>query len=170
MAIYATSATLLFLGTFALTRERVQPPKDQQTSFGRDLADLLHNRPWLILCAVGICANTWAVLKMASLVYFFKYYLGNETGVSLFMFWGTVGNIAGVLATGWMTKYLGKRNLYIVSMIVNAITTAAYFWARPTDMAFLYAMNIIGGFASGPNMIQNKPSVLPAVVFKATPA
>jgi len=66
------------------------------------------------------------------------------------MFWGTVGNIAGVLATGWMTKYLGKRNLYIVSMIVNAITTAAYFMARPPIMAFLYAMNIIGGFASGP--------------------
>jgi GPH family glycoside/pentoside/hexuronide:cation symporter len=150
MAIYATSATLLFLGTFALTRERVQPPRDQQTSFGRDLGDLLNNKPWLVLCAVGICANTWAVLKMASLVYFFKYYLGNETGVSLFMFWGTAGNIAGVLATGWMTKYLGKRNLYIVSMILNAITTAAYFFAGPHDMVFLYAMNILGGFASGP--------------------
>jgi GPH family glycoside/pentoside/hexuronide:cation symporter len=87
---------------------------------------------------------------MASLVYFFKYYLGNEAGVSMFMFWGTAGNIAGVVATGWMTKYLGKRNLYIVAMIVNAITTAAYFMAGPTDMVFLYAMNIIGGFASGP--------------------
>ncbi len=87
---------------------------------------------------------------MASLVYFFKYFLGNEAGVAQFMFWGTVGNIAGVLATGWMTKYLGKKNLYMVSMLFNVVTTAAYFFAGSGDMVFLYAMNIIGGFASGP--------------------
>jgi len=183
MAIYAASATLLFLGTFALTRERVQPSKDQETSFLRDLGDLMRNRPWLVLCVVGICANTWAVLKMASLPYFFKYYLGDDagiasllfpdagwwttwlqahlprllgflkfmfTGVAGFMLWGTIGNITGVLATGWMTKHLGKRNLYIVSMLVNVLTTGAYFFAGPKDMVFLYAMNILGGFASGP--------------------
>jgi GPH family glycoside/pentoside/hexuronide:cation symporter len=150
VGIYAVSAVLLFWSTFALTRERVLPSAQQQTSLGRDLKDLLGNRPWLILGVVGVCANTWAVLKMASLVYFFKYYINNETGVSLFMFWGTVGNITGVLATGWMTKYLGKKRLYIVSMIVNAITTGAYFLAGPGDMVFLYVMNIVGGFASGP--------------------
>jgi GPH family glycoside/pentoside/hexuronide:cation symporter len=188
MAIYAASATLLFLGTFALTRERVQPARDQQTSFLRDLGDLMRNRPWLVLCVVGICANTWAVLKMAALPYFFKYYLGDDagiaqllfpddgwlvpwllgtlpaalgsrivgllrfmfTGVAGFMLWGTIGNITGVLATGWMTKHLGKRNLYVVSMLINVITTAVYFLAGPKDMVFLYAMNIVGGFASGP--------------------
>ena len=133
-----------------MTRERVKLPKEQNTSMGRDLGDLFRNGPWIVLCIVGICANTWAVLKMASLVYFFKYFIGNEAGVAQFMFWGTVGNIAGVFATGWMTKYLGKKNLYIVSMIVNAVTTAAYFFAGSTDMVFLYTMNIIGGFASGP--------------------
>lgn len=148
--LYATAAVMLFLGTFALTRERVEPPKDQETSFGRDLGDLLHNGPWLILGVVGICANTWAVLKMASLVYFFKYYIGNEPAVAAFMFAGTLGNLAGVVCTGWMTKYLGKKTLYIVATIVNIITTGAYFFAGPKDMVFLYAMNIIGGFASGP--------------------
>jgi GPH family glycoside/pentoside/hexuronide:cation symporter len=150
IGIYAVSAVLLFWGTFTLTRERVLPAVHQQTSLGRDLKDLLSNRPWLILGVVGVCANTWAVLKMASLVYFFKYYIGRETAVSAFMFWGTAGNIAGVLATGWMTRYLGKKRLYIVSMIVNAITTGAYYLAGPDDMAFLYVMNILGGFASGP--------------------
>lgn len=120
---------------------------------------------------------------MASLVYFFKYHLGEAagiagilfpegggfsvwlqaqspgalkllryvfTGVSGFMLWGTVGNLAGVAATGWMTKYLGKKNLYIVAMLVNVVTTAAFFFAGSGDMVFLYAMNIIGGFASGP--------------------
>jgi GPH family glycoside/pentoside/hexuronide:cation symporter len=150
IGIYAVSAVLLFLGTFSLTRERVLPPRDQRTSFSRDLKDLLGNGPWLVLCAVGICANTWAVLKMASLVYFFKYYIGRETAVSLFMFWGTVFNILGVLATGWLTKMLGKRLLYIVATIGNIVTTAAYYFAGPNDMTFLYVMNILGGFFSGP--------------------
>jgi GPH family glycoside/pentoside/hexuronide:cation symporter len=148
--LYAAAAAMLFLGTFAMTRERVEPPKGQQTSFLRDLGDLAHNVPWLILGVVGICANTWAVLKMASLVYFFKYYIGNEPAVAAFMIAGTVGNLAGVMCTGWMTKYLGKKNLYIVATIVNIITTAAYFFAGPKDLVFLYAMNIVGGFASGP--------------------
>ncbi len=150
IGLYAAAAAMLFMGTFALTRERVKLPKSQQTSLRRDLGDLFHNGPWLVLFVVGICANTWAVLKMASLIYFFKYFIGNEPAVAQFMFWGTVGNLAGVFATGWMTKYLGKKNLYIVAMLVNVVTTAAYFFAGPTDMAFLYAMNIIGGFASGP--------------------
>ena len=34
IGIYAVSAVLLFLGTFSLTRERVLPPRDQQTSPG----------------------------------------------------------------------------------------------------------------------------------------
>ncbi len=123
----------------------------QQTSLGRDLGDLVHNGPWLILGVVGICANTWAVLKMASLVYFFKYYIGNEPAVAPFMLVGhRSATCVGVVATGWMTKYLGKKNLYIVATIVNIVTTAAYFFAGPEDMVFLYAMNIIGGFASGP--------------------
>jgi glycoside/pentoside/hexuronide:cation symporter, GPH family len=150
ITLYAAAAAMLFLGTFAMTRERVELPKHQETSLSRDLGDLFHNGPWLILGVAGICANTWAVLKMASLVYFFKYYIGNEAAVAQFMLAGTIGNLVGVVCTGWMTKYLGKKNLYIVCTIVNIVTTAAYFFAGPTDMAFLYAMNIIGGFASGP--------------------
>lgn len=150
IALYAAAAAMLFLGTFALTRERVELPKDQKTSLGRDLGDLFRNGPWLVLGVVGICANTWAVLKMASLVYFFKYYIGNEAAVAQFMLAGTIGNLVGVVCTGWMTKFLGKKNLYIVCTIFNILTTAAYFFAGPTDMVFLYAMNIIGGFFSGP--------------------
>jgi GPH family glycoside/pentoside/hexuronide:cation symporter len=150
IALYAAAAVLLFLGTFALTRERVLPPKDQQSSFGRDLGDLLHNGPWLVLFAVGICANSWAVLKMASLVYYFKYFIGDEGAVSVFMLVGTIANILGVLATGWMTKHLGKRNLYGLMMLFSALTTAAYYLASPTDMVYLYIMNFLGGFVSGP--------------------
>jgi GPH family glycoside/pentoside/hexuronide:cation symporter len=150
IGIYAVSAIVLFLGTFALTRERVQPARDQQTSLLRDLGDLMGNGPWLVLGVVGICANTWAVLKMASLVYFFKYYIGRETAVSMFMFWGTVFNILGVLATGWLTKLLGKRMLYLLATIGNVVTTGAYYFAGPNDLVFLYVMNVLGGFFSGP--------------------
>ena len=133
-----------------------------------------------MLCVVGICANTWAVLKMASLVYFFKYHLGDEagcgscspmrwahdlsqthipallktlrflfTGVGGFMFWGTS-------STSWASwppagsPRCSANALYIVATIGNIVTTAAYFFAGPNDMVFLYVMNILGGFSSGP--------------------
>jgi glycoside/pentoside/hexuronide:cation symporter, GPH family len=176
IAIYAASATLLFLGTFALTRERVVPRPDQETNFGRDLLDLLHNGPWLILCIVGICANTWAVLKMSSLLYYFKYFIANvdATAVSWFMGVGTAANILGVLATGWMTKKLGKKTLYMVMMSLAAVTTVAVIFLTQEHfkqmltydfgqlggfplhltisrgLLLLYLLNIVGGFASGP--------------------
>ena len=40
-----------FLIVFFNTKERVSPPKEQKTSVGRDLKDLLTNGPWLTLLA-----------------------------------------------------------------------------------------------------------------------
>ena len=47
--IYAVIAAVLFLLTFAWTRERIKPPKEQKTSLKADLSNLAKNKPWFIL-------------------------------------------------------------------------------------------------------------------------
>ena len=63
MAIYSAIAVLLFVATFLLTRERVQPIAEAPAALGTDVRDLLRNRPWVVLSVVGIAALTHSNLR-----------------------------------------------------------------------------------------------------------
>jgi len=54
MGAFGVLAGILFYITFATTKERVQPPASQKTSLKKDLNDLIHNRPWMVLLVMGI--------------------------------------------------------------------------------------------------------------------
>lgn len=149
-AIYAVMAVALFLYTFSATKERVQPVKEQKTPLKRDLWDLTKNRPWMVLFVAGLCSLTFNCVRNSSLMYYFKYFVGDEGLAPNFMMAGTLANIAGVLATGWLTKRFGKKNLYLLCMVTAGIITALYYLAGPTNLPYLYVLNIVGGFLSGP--------------------
>jgi GPH family glycoside/pentoside/hexuronide:cation symporter len=149
-AVYALFAIVLFLITFFTTNERVQPTKEQKTPLTHDLGDLAHNVPWLILFACGLLTLTFVCIRNGSLVYYFKYYIGNEAQAANFMLSGTLANLLGALSTGFLTKNFGKKRLYLTCMTLAGAVTALYYLARPADITFLYVLNIIGGFLSGP--------------------
>jgi len=50
-SIYLLSVflSLALIATFYTTKERVTPPKSQETNLGKDLKDLIRNRPWIIM-------------------------------------------------------------------------------------------------------------------------
>lgn len=49
MTIWAVLCLVLFMITFATTRERIQPPKAEKSSPKQDFIDLLKNGPWKIM-------------------------------------------------------------------------------------------------------------------------
>jgi glycoside/pentoside/hexuronide:cation symporter, GPH family len=49
MTIWAVLCLALFLITFATTRERIQPVKEQQSPPAQDFSDLLKNNPWKVM-------------------------------------------------------------------------------------------------------------------------
>jgi glycoside/pentoside/hexuronide:cation symporter, GPH family len=49
MTIWAVLCLILFLITFATTRERIQPVSQEKSSPRRDFADLLKNSPWAVM-------------------------------------------------------------------------------------------------------------------------
>jgi len=83
MAIYAVIAAILFYGTFAWTRERVQPPKEQKTALGADLKNLAKNAPWFILLGAGICTLIFNSIRDGSTIYYFKYYFDSQSALQL---------------------------------------------------------------------------------------
>ena len=139
MVVYASIAVALFVLTFLMTRERVEPPPKQETSLKSDVSDLFRNRPWVILCVVGIAALTCSNVRSTVLVYYFDYVVPN--GKAYFgdiMSTGAAAFIIGVMATSSMSKIFGKRNFYIFSMAVSALLTIGFYFIPPANIPLVW--------------------------------
>jgi GPH family glycoside/pentoside/hexuronide:cation symporter len=151
MVVYAAIAVVLFFATFAMTRERVQPPPKQQTSLSTDVRDLFRNKPWVILCVVGISALTYANIRSTVIVYYFDYVVPN--GKAYFgsvMSTGAAAFIVGVMLTSPLSKKFGKRNFYMASMALSALCTAAFYFVPPANIALVWAVHALISLFAAP--------------------
>ena len=143
MAVFGVLAAVLFYATFATTRERVQPPVEQKTALKEDLKDLTENRPWLILLVMSIASLAYAIIRSGSVVYYFKYYVGNEDMASSFMVYGTVAVIAGVACTQVLARKLGKKRLYLVVMGGSTLLTSLFYFLPKDQITLIFVLNIV---------------------------
>lgn len=150
MALFAVISVGLFFYTFANTRERVSPPLNQKSSFGRDVRDLRSNTPWMILFFVAFLNLTNVGMRSGSGIYYFKYVIGNEAGLGTFNLVGFLCFIAGALSTKLLLRFASRRSLMIGLTCLNALTMAAFYFVNPHATGLLYGLNIIGQLAAGP--------------------
>jgi GPH family glycoside/pentoside/hexuronide:cation symporter len=164
MACIAALAAVLFFITFATTKERVQPPKEQMSAFKSDLRDLFTNKPWLLIAGATVFQLTYIVMRGSSIAYYFKYYVGEqqfnflgnsfalsqETFTSSFLLIGSIATIIGVVLTKWISKKLDKKNTYAGFLIASAALNAAFYLVRPQDVLLIYGLNVFVSFFFGP--------------------
>jgi GPH family glycoside/pentoside/hexuronide:cation symporter len=150
MALFAVISVGLFLYTFANTRERVAPPPNQKSSFGRDVRDLRANTPWMILFFVAFLNLTNVGMRSGSGIYYFKYCVGNEAALGTFNLVGFLCFIAGALCTKLLLRFVARRELMIGLTVLNAIMMGAFYFVDPRSTVTLYVLNIIGQLAAGP--------------------
>jgi sugar (glycoside-pentoside-hexuronide) transporter len=151
MLVYSVIAVLLYFATFALTRERVQPPPKQETSLASDLKDLLRNRPWVVLCGVGIAALTFGNIRNTVTIFYFENVVPDGGGYfGPVMTTGAIAFILGVMATAPLAKRFGKRNFYLVSMSLTALLTFAFYFVPPENIELVWAANTIINFCAAP--------------------
>jgi Na+/melibiose symporter-like transporter len=150
LVIYGVLACILFYLTFALTKERVQPSKDQRMSLKEDLGNLVRNRPWMILLVMSIFTLGYVIIRMGTILYYFKYYIENELLATLFMVTGTVAVIAGVACTSFLSKRLGKKRLYLIVMVLASVFTMVFYHIPKDQITLVFAVHIIISFVMAP--------------------
>jgi GPH family glycoside/pentoside/hexuronide:cation symporter len=150
MIVFSIVAVVLFVITFLNTRERVHPPKDQKTSIKNDLGDLFHNKPWIVLFFIGIFALSYNSIRSGSIIYYFKYYVGNEFLTSAFMVSGTIAAIAGVMITKFLSRLLGKRTLYMLLWLIVGILTILFYFIPKENIILVFSSHILISFILGP--------------------
>jgi len=151
MLVYSVFAVLLYFATFAMTRERVQPPPKQETSLAADVKDLMRNRPWVVLCGVGIAALTFSNIRNTVTIYYFENVVpGGDGYFGPVMTTGAIAFILGVMATSPLAKRFGKKNFYLVSMSLTALLTFAFYFVPPENIELVWAANTIINFCAAP--------------------
>jgi GPH family glycoside/pentoside/hexuronide:cation symporter len=149
-AIYIMSVFLSFflLVTFAATRERVLPPKDQETNLAKDLKDLIRNKPWLILLFIGILFNVYNSIKQGIVVIYFSHYLHNQFLAASYMVGLMLASIAGAMITSPLGKKYGKRNLFIGALIFSGAVNALLALCNPGDTMGIFTIGMISEFSA----------------------
>jgi glycoside/pentoside/hexuronide:cation symporter, GPH family len=149
-AIYLLSVflSLFMIITFATTKERVQPPKDQKTNLGKDLKDLIRNRPWVVLLVIGMLFNVYNSMKQGIVVIYFTHYLHNQLLASSYLIALALASIAGAMITTPLGKRYGKRNLFIAALIFSGAVNSLFVFCSPENIIPIFTIGIISEFGS----------------------
>jgi GPH family glycoside/pentoside/hexuronide:cation symporter len=150
MGIFAVLSVILFIITFATTKERVQSPTAERSSIRRDAADLFRNKPWVILFAVGVLFVSLTTFRGGVTMYYFKYYIENVEIAAAFMVVGLIAAMFGAAATGPLTKRFGKRAVMNGCLVLGIASSAAIYAIGPGGITAIFVLSAITEFATGP--------------------
>ena len=160
------AAVVFFLITFFNTKERVLPPKAQKTSIGRDLIDLVTNGPWLVLLAATITFILFVAVRSSVTTHYFKYFVGTQSVtipffggprtynfewlVSAFNTSGQLASLLGVVLVPFYARIVGRKAAFVSMFLVAIVSTGAFYFLRPDQVALLFGLNLIGSITGGP--------------------
>ncbi|MCR4435736.1 MAG: glycoside-pentoside-hexuronide (GPH):cation symporter [Clostridiales bacterium] len=94
--------------------------KEAKQSIGEILAQVFKNPPLLFLILADIFRNTYSFIIMGFAFYYFKYVLNNLAFLPIFLLSINIAAFLGSLIGGKVGVSLGKRNSYILSMLIPA--------------------------------------------------
>lgn len=149
-SIYLLSVflSLSLIITFYTTKERVTPLKSQETNLGKDLKDLVRNRPWIIMLIIGLVFQIYNSIKQGIVVIYFSHYLHDQLLAGSYMVALMVASIGGAMITSPLGKRFGKRNLFIYAFIFSGLVNALLAFCGPNDTAGIFVIGIISEFAA----------------------
>ncbi len=134
--------------TFYSTKERVQPPKTQQSNLSKDFKDLINNKPWLILLIVGLLFIIYNSIKQGIVIIYFTHYMHNQLLAASFLVALMIASIGGAMVTAPLGKRLGKRKLFIYALIFSGAVNALFIFCKPQDSIAIFSIGIISEFAA----------------------
>ncbi len=159
MAVVGLIAVVFFMLTFAWTRERINPPRNQTSNLKEDFRNLLHNIPWFILLAAGVMTLIFNSVRDGVALYYFKYYIIDNTATSiskmtftfstLYILLGQATNMIGVIMAKPVSSIIGKRQTFITAMFVAAILSSVFFFFNKDQIIIIYTLQALISFCAG---------------------
>lgn len=124
----------------------IQTPIEKLSSTQRDMVDLLTNKPWLILLALGFLTMMFNGVKYGVIAYYFKYYVGNELMTGQYFIALLVVSIFGALCTNYLAKRWGKPKLFIIALLASSLFTIPFFWLEGDNITAIFVLGCCAEF------------------------
>ena len=142
-ALFAVVSTSLLWYAYSRSEERVAVPRER---YGlNQIGRVLFKNKMLSVLAVAMFLNTgvW-VVSNAVAAYYFKYVVGDEGFLATFFLFMLPANLLGVVATPWLTKRYGKRNIFMVGSLVVALLYGTRYFIPGEAIVLFVAISMIG--------------------------
>ena len=176
MTWLAIIGTILLLITFFTTKERVIPKKEQESTLREDFADLISNKPWVIMLILTTLTFISLAMKGGSYVYYFENFIdvsyltnfispileflmsvginffGNDpvsAGFGLFNAGGIIFMIIGIGFSKSLADKYGKRNIFGWFLFISTLFILLFYFLKPSSIAFIFGAQILHGFFYG---------------------
>ncbi|WP_020209978.1 MFS transporter [Gilvimarinus chinensis] len=132
---------LVLVGTGYLIRKLIRRPEGETTPSQRDLVNLLTNKPWLMILGLGFLTMLFNGIKYVVIAYYFKHYLHEPTMTGMYFLALLITSIFAAFVCGYFTRLVGKKTLFIASLIISGVLTGC--------ISFLSSDNVTGLFVLG---------------------
>ena len=149
MGVLSVLSVLFFIIAFFTTQERIQPDPQQQTSLGQDLSDLFSNRAWVALFLVTLFYFSAIVVRGNVMLPYFRFIAGNVNLFAWFNGFGLAALLLGVAYSTAVSVRVGKRELFIASMMLTGIFTAALYVIPAHATYVIIAAEVLRQFSYG---------------------
>jgi GPH family glycoside/pentoside/hexuronide:cation symporter len=155
LVLFGFLSLVFFFITFKTSKERVQPLKSLEGSIKEDIKGLFKNRPWIILAIVGIVSFVMFAMQNAAIVYYFKYYVGNEDSVQSFNVIGTIALIVALSIVALpfskpLLRRFGNKNVFIASSLISGVFFILLYLPGEKNVITIYVLNILAKMAYAP--------------------
>jgi GPH family glycoside/pentoside/hexuronide:cation symporter len=162
MMVIASFCLVLFILCFLLTKEHVK--SESTVSVGQDLKLLLKNKPWWLLIGAALASNLFNTVRGTTTAYFFADYIVKTVEMApqwaflvsagIFLSIGEIANMVGVVLAVPMSKHLGKKSTYMLSMAALVGLSILFFFLPATTggywamLAFQLVISVFTGVIS----------------------
>ncbi len=162
-AIFGVVALIVFLITATSVRERIDFSRKGSVPIGRSFILTFKNRPfWWFIAAYSLVSLGYTILS-GVLIYYAKYWLLNEGLFTVMM-----GIVMGFLLLSiplwvWVSGKIGKKEGFLIGIVVLIVSAGAIFFLPPTGGAFLFILMGLAGIGTGAYFLFPY-SILPEII------
>ena len=173
IGLFACIAMVLFIITFMVSKERIQPPPMQETNMKEDIKITLSDVSWnsmaLLTFAIFITLAMWG----SAMNFYFQYNIDHKSlqdflgffglhieqkeaysiGFSIFNMVTAITQFIGVVCLSrYLANKYGKKKVFMICLSLTAFFTALIYIPSPTDVSLIFVLNILKSLAYAPTV------------------
>ena len=141
-AIFAVTLVI----TIIVVKRFIAKPESETTRSQRDLIDLITNKPWLLVIGLGLLTMFFNGVRTSTTVYYFTRYMGDAQLAGSFFFVVMTAAMVAALTAGFLTRLLGKKQLFGISLVGSGAFSCLIMVAGPDDVMLVFVLGAVVEF------------------------